>query len=284
MKSGLIFNEAAGAGIPHPEVACRFAEITSGANVEVVAQLAGRDRVHEFGADNVENLRSFRLGDGNTTKTCYAMIGDDARVHSAIYVMRDAHDVSAGYRALSGDVRSILASRVEALEDKPRSLIFYSISNITEARGMGQLLVRNLHASLTQQYEGVVLSTLSPLRTLDAHLERSEVLFERFSAFSPAEQRRVILSYLMAVEDPVQKFHMGNGAFIGDIKLGADTVGASGAMVNYVYPADREVLAANARAFKARDMETLVEGNLLAETGYQFAKPPAAAAPAPQAF
>lgn len=282
-RYGLIFNVASDNALCHPSVASAFAEITAEAPREIVTQLAGRDRVHVSGADSEDALRRYRLGNPHTNKTSYAMVGDDGRVHSAIYVKRDTHDVSEGFRALNGDVRSILAAPVAKLSDKPTALMFYSISNITEERGMGQLLVRNMHAHLTQEYKGVVLSTLSPLRTLDAYLEEAAVKQEEFAAFSAAVQRRMILFYLMSVADPVQKFHMGNGAIIGDIKLGADTVGKTAAMVNYVYPADREELSENAKAFKARAMEGLVAPSLVAEaSGYNLFK--LAQAPAPQAF
>lgn len=281
--SGVIFNEASGAAIPHPSIAVNFGEITSEAAPEIVGQLVGYDRVHNFGAESETALRAFRLGNPHTTKTSYAMIGEDARVHSAIYVKRDTHDVSQGYKALNGDVRGILASRVERLEDAPSALMFYSISNITEERGMGQLLVRNMHAHLTQEYPGVVLSTLSPLRTFDAYLQETAIHPQEFSAFSQAIQRRMVLYYLMTVADPVQKFHMGNGAIIGDIKLGADTVGLTSAMVNYVYPPDREELSENAKAFKVRAMDGLVAPSLAEEAkGYNTLK--VAMVPAPQAF
>jgi hypothetical protein len=272
MKSGLIFNGAA-AAVPHPTISCRFGEITRAAPDAIIHQLAGRDRVHEFGADNIENLRGYRLGDRDASKTCYAMIGDDGCVHSAIYVKRDCHDVSSGFRALNGDVKGILSARVEDLNQAPRSLIFYSISNITEERGMGQLLVRNLHTHLTREHPGVVLSTLSPLRSFERDIEH----------LGEGQQRRAVLSYLFDIKDGVQKFHMGNGAVIGDIKLKADTMGAARAMVNYVYHPDPAVLAQNAKAFKARDLSALVAPALLAETGLR-AHAPSADAPTPQAF
>jgi len=284
-RYGLIFNVASEHALLHPTVPSAFAEITAEAPPEIVSQLAGRDRVHVAGADSEEALRQYRLGSPRTNKTSYAMVGDDGRVHSAIYVKRDKHDVTGGYRALNGNVRGILSAPVAPLLYDPTSLIFYSISNITEERGMGQLLVRNMHAHLTQEYRGVDYSTLSPLRTLDAYLEQSAVKQEEFAAFSAAVQRRTILYYLMTVADPVQKFHMGNGAIIGDIKLGADTKGQTAAMVNYVYPADRAELSENAKAFKARAMEGLVAPSLVAEaSGYNLFKLAQANAPAPQAF
>ena len=282
-RYGLIFNVASEHALLHPTVPSAFAEITAEAPREIVTQLAGRDRVHVAGADSEDALRQYRLGSPRTNKTSYAMVGDDGRVHSAIYVKRDKHDVTGGYRALNGNVRGILSAPVAPLLYDPTSLIFYSISNITEERGMGQLLVRNMHAHLTQEYRGVDYSTLSPLRTLDAYLEQSAVKQEEFAAFSAAVQRRTILYYLMTVADPVQKFHMGNGAIIGDIKLGADTKGQTAAMVNYVYPADRAELSENAKAFKARAMEGLVAPSLVAEaSGYNLFK--LALAPAPHAL
>lgn len=284
-RYGLIFNVASEHALLHPTVPSAFAEVTAEAPREIVTQLAGRDRVHVSGADSEDALRRYRLGNPHTNKTSYAMVGDDGRVHSAIYVKRDKHDVTGGYRALNGNVRGILSAPVAPLLYDPTSLIFYSISNITEERGMGQLLVRNMHAHLTQEYRGVDYSTLSPLRTLDAYLEQSAVKQEEFAAFSAAVQRRTILYYLMTVADPVQKFHMGNGAIIGDIKLGADTKGQTAAMVNYVYPADRAELSENAKAFKARAMEGLVVPSLVAEaSGYNLFKLAQANAPAPQAF
>ena len=235
----------------HPADTVQFIEILQDSPDALVSQLTGRDRVHEFGADTIENLRAYRLGGPGKNKHCYAVCRDD-RVLAAIYV----YDANTGAihspLNLHGNVQAILHDRVKDAEQAPSSLIFYSISNMTEERGMGQILVRKLHAHLTQERAGAVLSTLSPLRSFNDHIGEAHI--ESFLNASPSEQRRRGLQYLYRLEDPVQKFHMGNGAIIGDIKPCADTIGRTRLMVNYVYDQSADVLTQQAR----RSREALI--------------------------
>jgi hypothetical protein len=56
------------------------------------------------------------------------------------------------------------------------------------------------------------------------------------------------LQYLSENRNPVQKFHMGNGAYIGDVNLDANVKGSAdykdgmNVMVNYVYPGNERRL------------------------------------------
>lgn len=234
----------------------RFQEVTRDAPDHIVAQLVGHDRVHEFGAASIEQLRKYRLGGDGFDRTCFA-ITEGETVHSAIYVHK-TYDAVRGDSDFHGNVAHILAH--EAAEDKrtPRSMIFYSISNITNVRGVGRLLVGELHTHLGQTFEQAKSSTLSPLRSFDLNFADEDR--KRFLTMSVPEQKKIALQYLLTGVNDVQCFHMENGARLADIKLvpGDKSVHpATGkvcehvAMVNYAYDMPADELYANAASFQA---------------------------------
>jgi hypothetical protein len=93
---------------------------------------------------------------------------------------------------------------------------------------------------------------VSPLRTLAKSIVREpqEVL---------GAQERMALAYLHLMEfiNPVQIFHMGNGALIGDIKTDANREGTKdhhqglNVMVNYDYSSDAQRRAHNRALFNS---------------------------------
>lgn len=234
----------------------RFCEITREAPDHIVAQLVGNDRVHRRGVDSIDDLRRCRLGGDAFDRTCFAIVDEDV-VHSAIYIYKSYTPVESD-RRIFGNVSDILRDETRKQGETPSSLIFYSISNITNAPGVGQYLVRDLHAHLRLTHPFAMASTLSPLRTFDESFTSERK--EKFLAMPEADQKRTILSYLLTGQNAVQQFHMGNGARIADIKLNAgdrsfdDKTGAERthiAMVNYAYDMDAPTLLANAQSFAA---------------------------------
>lgn len=234
----------------------QFQEITREAPDHIVAQLVGHDRVHEFGAMSIEALRHHRLGGNGFDRTCFAITEGDT-VHSAIYVSKSYGSLRSD-RDFSGNVADILAQPVKANSRSPESLIFYSISNISNAQGVGQALVSQLHTHLGNAFSKAKASTLSPLRSFDQDF--SEKDRSRFIALPVPEQKKIVLDYLLTSENLVQQFHMGNGARIADIKLQSGDKSLHPktgeeihhmAMVNYAYDVSPAVLMANADAFKS---------------------------------
>lgn len=237
-----------------PSLKC-FQEITREAPDHIVAQLVGHDRVHTFGAESIEQLRLYRLGGDGFDRTCFA-ITEGETVHSAIYVYK-TYDPLRGDRDLHGNVADILTRETSADDRVPHSTIFYSISNITNVRGVGQSLVHELHTHLGKTFERAKQSTLSPLRSLDINL--SDEHRKKLLTFSVSELKELAVLHLMTGADRVQKFHMENGARIADIKLvpGDKSIHpVTGkmcehvAMVNYAYDLNAHELHANALSFK----------------------------------
>ena len=242
----------------------RFREIGRDAPDRIVAQLAGNDLVHIKGAGNMDELRRFRLGGEGFDRTCYAMIGKDDVVHSAIYILKTYDGIETD-RDLHGDIAGTLGTETQANLQSPCSLIFYSISNITEISGVGQTLVQNLYAYLQAAYPNAKRSTLSPLRTFDQNFTDEQSL--QFKAMPRQDKVRAVLDYILSGDraSMVQQFHLGNGARIADIKLASGDVAQDRetgfardhfAMVNYAYDMDDAQRRTNAAAF--RDVKKLI--------------------------
>lgn len=232
----------------------RFHEIGRDAPEHIVCQLVGRDRVHNKGVQTTEELRRYRLGGEGFSKTCYALL-DGQAVISAIYVHKGYERIEND-RDLNGNVAGILQEESIVDNRAPLSKIFYSISNIKNISRAGQNLVVGMYAHLSLQHPKAARSTLSPLRTFDQDFSAHDDL--NFSVMPSAYKKRAVLDYLLTGENPVQQFHMGNGARIADIKLNSGDVSFDEktgkirrhfAMVNYAYDMSEEVLRANSAAF-----------------------------------
>lgn len=236
----------------------RFREIDRDAPDRLVAQLAGNDLVHVKGANSVEELRRFRLGGEGFDRTCFAMLDSDDTIHSAIYVVKTYEGIDSD-RDLHGDIGKTLHSETSADPRSPTSLIFYSISNLTDVSGVGQKLVQNLYAYLQAAYPNAKRSTLSPLRTFDENFTAEEAA--KFNGMTAQAQTRAVLDYILSGDrgGMVQQFHLGNGARVADIKLSAGDIAVDRetgsarrhfAMVNYAYDMGEEQLQENAAAFR----------------------------------
>lgn len=233
----------------------RFQEISKAAPDQIVEQLAGHDRVHVKGARTIDELRRCRLGGEDYDRTCFGLVGTDGTVHSAIYVYKMYESVRSD-EDYHGDVAGILSEESRPDQRDPKALIFYSISNITNVMGGGQRLVADLYDFLRHNYPDAKRSTLSPLRDFDEAF--TETQSAHYDALPQREKIRHVLNHLLSATNPVQNFHLGNGARIADIKLEAGDLSlntATGhvrrhvAMVNYAYDVGAEELRSNAQAY-----------------------------------
>lgn len=231
-------------------------EITRTAPDHIVAQLVGHDRVHKFGTSSIKELRKYRLGGPAFNRTCFAILDGDI-VHSAIYLHK-GYDQLRSDRDFHGNVADILAHETAADGRMPRSVIFYSISNITNVPGAGQMLVSELHTHLCKTFERAKYSTLSPMRNFD--LDFGDKDRQKFLTLPAPEQKMHALRYLLTGADETLCFHMGNGARMADVKLlsGDQSVHpVTGkmcqhtVMVNYAYDLSARELHANAASFRA---------------------------------
>lgn len=234
-------------------------------NEALAAQLVGRDRVHEFGAENVDDLRRYRLGGAGSNKTAFALVNpDENRMLAVIYVYKTSRPI-AELRQIPGNVGRILSKPCQPMVGDPTSFVFFSISSTEELRKAGAKLVAHLFDDDPIGLRGAapVYSTLSPLRTLRGHFAQAALKPKDYDGL-----RKAALNHLLANLDPVQKFHLNNGASIGDIKLRAnkpdskDATDGMGVMVNYVYAPDRTVRQQNQALFRSGDIAGLLAPEL----------------------
>ena len=169
-------------------------------------------------------------------------------------------------RGIAGNVQAVLAEDRAALSaEDVDTAVFYSISNCQKGlRGIsfGNSLIKQVVEDLHGELPGLkTFVTLSPIpgfrRWAEAQLP--ELPAEQASALAEAMQRAQtcapgaealrahVAQYLVRERhprggplDPVARFHLGNGALVHDIHLGADRSDnglrqSCGAMVNYLY-------------------------------------------------
>lgn len=239
---------------------------------DLQAQLIGRDRVHDFGVESAEQIAQYRLGNLNTNKTAFALVNPEGpegarQILAAIYTYwqtQGAHDSITDFHDLQGDVAQVLTAQVSPRATSAQAAIFYSISNFEVMAGGGQMLISRLHNQLTADLPAqTVLSTLSPLRGLGKWIKEKGISADSLS--DDDMLKRTALAFLLDNADGVQRFHMGNGAIIGDINLHANKPGSLddceglNVMVNYVYDRDASVLQDNqvryARAMAMRQTQ-----------------------------
>lgn len=209
----------------------------------------GMDRVHQI--NGREELLARRLGGANSNKRCYAHVDGQGSVLSVIYTYwAKAEQTDKPWKILPGKIGPILSAQSEPLTVEPDIVTFYSISSFVDRSG--RPLIKSIYSEFTKAANPPVLTTLSPLRTLKAWLDNEGIKLSG----TKEEKLEIVTRYLKLNVDPVQKFHLGNGAQVGAIHFNAaekgspdDTLGA-GVMVSYRYPRQEERLAQNRAVYK----------------------------------
>ena len=221
----------------------------------IIDQLIGNkaDKVHP-----VEKTRkgfiNDRVGNGMQTHQTWVRTDADGQVEAALYTARfnKAIVTEADFH---GDVADILTrSPSEAKGQGNPSFIFYSISSFK--RGAGEALIGAVRGEMETSSHHMTASTLSPLRVGGSKPaeERNFTDWVRANITTDIDEIRndtnflqgLALRYLSENINPVQKFHMGNGAYIGDVNLNANIKGSAdyedgmNVMVNYVYPREQK--------------------------------------------
>ncbi len=210
-----------------------------------------KDKVHPL--NDASDLSTYRLGGPDHNKRTYALTlpgvaGADGLL-AVIYTCWSrepaAPEGAVSPPDLPGCVNDILREPSAPLAESPNTVIFYSISSFFPEAGAR--LIGKLHQELAGK--GLTHSTLSPLRSLRGALEQDDLL--TMALFDESNLWHAAIMHVMSNKDLVQKFHLGNGAYFGDIKMSANEPGTSddidglGIMVNYVYPADPGLLDSN---------------------------------------
>lgn len=223
------------------------------------------DKVHPIAG--LDELLTRRLGDERSNKRCFALMNGE-EVQAAIYTYWSApEDAESEWRKLPGKVNEILQEPSRPLDGIPGVVTFYSISSFTN--GGGKNLIGELHRAFTKQANPPILTTLSPLRSLRAWIEQTGREIEE----SVDAMVEAAAAYLAEKIDGVQKFHQGNGAYIGAIQTFANAAGTAddvdglGVMVNYRYPRSVDALEANRQDYRsgsvpaAKHIRELVNGS-----------------------
>lgn len=244
-------------------------------DTRVVEQLVGYDAVHKYGAQSREDLLRLRVGREDDNKIAVALAdptdSSGTRVLAVIYVYKHNQPILT-HRDIPGDVSGILAAPCEALRGQLTGMVFYSISNILlpdgqtpVLKGAGERLIAGLFPLVDRMGipNDVVLSTLSPLRTLRRAYPDAD-----FESMDDETLRIAAYAHLRSGTNPVQRFHLGNGARMADINLRANTPDSpdaregAGVMLNYLYFRNEESRTRNKALFRRGELDALFEPEL----------------------
>jgi hypothetical protein len=245
-----------------------FARITPDSDLSLHLLMHENEKVHKCAS--IDDLVSKRIGhqklgkpnpaDENfrfnddaikeTDKAAYALLldlPDEQKVLANIYTYFTHAADEFGrlkHRALPGLVDPIKDSLPREMKvDECNTAVFYSIS--AAIMGGGARLIQWVYQELSGQY---ILTTLSPIRDFTKGKNRDEWLVQ------PKEDiQHDVLKYLLSNKDPVMKFHLANGAYIGDININPDSE-RDWITINYVYPVDENRLQKNARLYKNKNI------------------------------
>lgn len=193
--------------------------------------------------------------------------------------------------SIPGSIEALIDAKAPAPDDEPTTAVFYSISNCQKGLAgitFGSFLIKQVVTDLAHEIPSLkTFVTLSPVRGFRSWLERRTEALTESAILTPAESdmlhltenedwhrdedtraqlepllRSLAAHYLVdhkrgdgQPEDPVARFHLGNGARLEQINwpgdLSASGVGhAFGVMVNYLY--DLADIERNHEAYKER--------------------------------
>lgn len=243
-------------------------------------QLRKNERVHPL--DTTEELVRMRIGDEYANKRCFARVKSEGQqvvttgIFTGLVTVENTH-TGMSYDQIPGDIGAVKNMPVETFvaPNTPNNTVvavLYTISNSEEhgwergGRALAEQVYQYLHHEAQERGYNLVISTLSPVRNFAQYLSQKagfQQFFdengkanEEFSAFLKDEGnqkivRQFLMEYLVSQKDPVLNFHLGNGAYIGDLKFNPDEP-EDWAMVNYVYPSDVTLLKQNQEIYKSQ--------------------------------
>ncbi|OYX42767.1 MAG: decarboxylase [Rhodobacterales bacterium 32-67-9] len=150
---------------------------------------------------------------------------------------------------IPGSIQQLLAEdRTPLASEKADTAVFYSISNCQPGLAgisFGNSLIKQVAADLAKELQGLkTFVTLSPIPGLAAWMESENLTV---AVEDHDRVRQIAARYLLTAKrddglplDPVERFHLGNGAIVHEVHAGADTspkgrAQSAGAMVNYLY-------------------------------------------------
>ncbi|MDA9033058.1 malonyl-CoA decarboxylase [Gammaproteobacteria bacterium] len=172
----------------------------------------------------------------------------------------------------------IKINREEVEYNKINTAVFYSISNCQDGLAgisFGNFLIKKVAYRLKQEIPGLnKFVTLSPVPGLMRWMEKNAPLtFENCLNKIDDEENLLKKTFVYLTEsnrednlpnDPVARFHLGNGAILHKINLNADSsqkglTQSNGVMVNYLY--DLDVVEKNHELF-FKNKEVILSGKI----------------------
>lgn len=218
--------------------------ITPDSHPALIRQLHENEAVHKCGRDE---LVSHRLGHEKTDKACFALVietkGEPVILAGIFTYFDQTLDAERGMRhkGLAGFVDHVKKQEPKAMTASHDTAVFYTITSVFP--GAGATLVQRVYQELHARF---VLTTLSPIRGFTKDKDRVAMI-----GLGRANLQTQVLSHLLDNKDPVMKFHLGNGAYIGDIKINPDSA-QDWITINYVYPVKPERLSLNRTLYKSQ--------------------------------
>jgi hypothetical protein len=219
----------------------------------IIDQLIGEkvDKVHPV-ATTREGFIADRVGSGMDTHQTWVRTGENGEVEAALYTARFNKNIMTEADFCGNAEKILTGAPCKVKGDEKPSFIFYSISSFK--RGAGEGLIGAVRGAMEESSPDMTASTLSPLRVAggkpaeDRNFTdwlKTEITGDVNDIRSDTERLKgYALQYLSENRHLVQKFHMGNGAYIGDVnvnanvKESADYTDGMNVMMNYVYPGE----------------------------------------------
>jgi hypothetical protein len=241
-------------------------------------QIIGRDDVHDFGQRSDAELLTYRIGGPRANKRAFALCDENnagsPEILAVLYTYwsalpggMDADD----YDGIPEKAQEILQAPLVDVE-RPGVVVCYSITNFQILPGTGEMLIAKLLEGVANTMPDLRVATLSPLRRLDAWLNTQNGAGHNLAGDA---LRDATLRYLLAnsqlprdFQDGPERFHLGNGAYIGAIRLDAGAVGSRderegrNVMITYGYPLDPERRGYNRMRYRAGEIYELLSGDL----------------------
>ena len=255
---------------------------TDKASTALHRQLFENERVHPV--ESVQELIAKRIGREGDNKRCFARVIPNGQptVSAGIctaLVNVPTNNGEVDYGQIPGNIEQIRDMDIAEFTPPERGegttvAVLYTISSSSKhewergGRPLANSTYKFLHAEAAQRGHPLIISTLSPVRKINDWLKDQDCLADLFAGprddfmafLEDAGNRQAIsakvMEYLITEQDPVLNFHLGNGAYIGDLKYNSGNT-EDWVMVNYVYPSDVGMLEENKAAYKATKVRAI---------------------------
>jgi hypothetical protein len=182
--------------------------ITAEMDENLHQQLLDNEAVHRCSMDE---LTQNRLGGEGTDKACYSLVVNTSggpEILAGIFTyFVNARDTQGrfSHKSLVGSAEQAKDTLPIQMNETHNTAEFYTITSAYV--GAGRILVQRVYELLASEY---VLTTLSPVRDFTKDKDRDE-----WPKKPDAIIQKEVLNYLIQNSDPVLKFHLSNGAYIG---------------------------------------------------------------------